>query len=114
MANLLIGYQNRTDENALGRGVAVYLASRQPTKPTRPTRRAVNGATLAATKFDMDFGSAKAIGVVALVVHNMSVTGKVPHTGRRRGQLATPTYDSGWIEVWARRHDPAGSVELGG
>lgn len=101
MSNILIAYQNRTDEGTLSGGTwlsTLPLANLQNRLVQRVARS--SGVTLAATKFDMDFGSAKTIGVIALVVHNMSVGAKVRMRADDAADFATPTYDSGWIDVW--------------
>ena len=106
MTNILIAYQNRTDEGTLSNGTwlsTLPLVNLQNRLVQRVARS--NGATLAATKFDMDFGAAKTIGVVALVVHNFSVSAKVRICADDAADFATPTYDSGWVDVW-----PAGQI----
>ena len=106
MSNILLAYQNRTDEGALSGGswlASLPLVNLQNRLVQRVARS--SAATLAATQFDMDFGSVKTIGVVALVVHNMSVGAKVRIRSDDAADFATPTYDSGWVDVW-----PSGMV----
>ena len=106
MTNILIAYQNRTDEGTLSNGTwlsTLPLVNLQNRLVQRVARS--NGATLAATKFDMDFGAAKTIGVIALVVHNFSVGAKVRIQADDAADFATPTYNSGWVDVW-----PAGQI----
>ena len=108
MANLLIGYQNRTDEGTLSGGTwlsTLPLVNLQNRLVQRVARS--NGATLAATQLNVDFGSVRTIGVVALVVHNFSVTAKVRIRADDAADFATPTYDSGWVDVW-----PSGMIPL--
>lgn len=106
MSNILLAYQNQTDSGTLSGGswlATLPLVNLQNRLVQRVARS--NGASLAATKFDMDFGVAKTIGVVALVVHNMSVSAKVRVRADDAADFATPTYDSGWVEVW-----PSGQI----
>jgi hypothetical protein len=106
VTNILIAYQNRTDEGTLSNGTwlsTLPLVNLQNRLVQRVARS--NGATLAATKFDMDFGAAKTIGVIALVVHNFSVGAKVRIQADDAADFATPTYNSGWVDVW-----PAGQI----
>lgn len=106
MANLLLAYQNNTDGGTLSSGTwlaSLPLANLQSRLVQRVARS--SGATLAATKFDIDLGSAKQTGVVALVAHNFSVVAKVRIRGDDAADFATPVYDSGWVDVW-----PAGMI----
>lgn len=101
MQNLLLAYQNQTDKGTLSGGTwlaALPLVNLQDRQVQRVARS--NGVTLAATKFDMDFGVVKTIGVVALVVHNMSTGAKVRILADDAADFATPTYNSGWVDVW--------------
>lgn len=106
MSNIFLAWNNRTDEGAVSNGS--WLASlplsnvqnRQVQKVARST-----DATLAATKFDIDLGQARNIGVVALVVHNISVSGTVRITASDTAGFATLYYDSGWNPVW-----PSGQI----
>lgn len=101
MSNILLAYQNRTDEGTLSNGnwlSTLPLTNLQNRLVQRVARS--NGVTLAATKFDIDLGVAKAIGVVALVVHNFSVSAKVRVLADDTADFATPTYNSGWVDVW--------------
>jgi hypothetical protein len=78
MANIFLAWQNRADEGILSGGSwnaalpLVNLQNRQVQKVGRTTN-----AALASTQFNLDLQSPKQIGAVALVVHNISVSGKV-------------------------------------
>jgi hypothetical protein len=101
VSNILLAYQNRTDEGTLSNGTwlsTLPLTNLQNRLVQRVARS--NDATLAATKFDIDLVFAKTIGVVALVVHNFSVSSKVRVLADDVSDFATPTYNSGWIDVW--------------
>lgn len=106
MANIFLAWQNRTDEGTLSGGSwlsslpLTNLQNRQVQKVSRS-----NGVTASATKFDIDLGTAKSIGVVALVVHNISVTGTVRITASDSAAFTTLYYDSANVAVW-----PAGVI----
>lgn len=106
MSNILLAYQNRTDEGTLSGGswlASLPLANLQ-NRLVQRVARSSNTAN-ASTKFDMDFGVVKTIGVIALVVHNLSVLAKVRIQADDAADFATPTYNSGWISVW-----PSGQI----
>ena len=76
MSNITLAWQNRTDEGTLSGGSwlstlpLTNLQNRQVQKVARSS-----AATTASTQFQIDLGQPRAIGVVALVVHNISVSG---------------------------------------
>lgn len=106
MANIFLAWQNRADEGTLSGGSwlstlpLVNLQNRQVQKVARSSN-----ATTAATRFDLDLGAAKSVSVVALVVHNIGVSGKVRITGASNSGFTSPEYQSAWIDVW-----PAGMI----
>lgn len=106
MANVLLAYQNRTDAGVLSGGSwlstlpLVNLQNRLVQKVARSTN-----AANASTKFDIALASALQVGVLALVVHNMSVSAKVRFTGADNSGFVSPAYQSAWIDVW-----PAGMI----
>lgn len=108
MANIFLAWQNRTDEGTLTGGSwaptlpLTNLQNRQVQKVAR-----TNDATNASTKFDIDLAAARPIGVLALVVHNISVSGKVRITGATSSSYTSPEYQSAWITVW-----PSGVIPL--
>lgn len=79
MANIFLAWQNRADEGTLSGGnwlTTLPLSNLQNRQVQKVARS--NGVTAAATQFDLDLlNNSKLIGVVALVVHNISVSGKV-------------------------------------
>lgn len=106
MANILLAWQNRADEGTLSSGSwqsTLPLANLQ-NRVVQKVARSTN-ANLSSTKFDIDLGAARSVGVVALVVHNISVIGKVRITGDDAADFSTPVYQSGWIDCW-----PAGQI----
>lgn len=108
MANIFLAWQNRVDEGTLSGGSwtstlpLTNLQNRQVQKVARTT-----SAALAATKFDINFGAQKSVGVIALVVHNISVSGKVRITGSDNALFTSPVYQSAWINVW-----PTGMIPI--
>lgn len=106
MANVFLAWQNRTDEGTLSGGSwraslpLLNLQSRQVQKVARTADTA-----LASTQFVIDLGQSRSIGVLALVVHNISVAGKVRIRASDSPGFASVYYDSGWVSVW-----PAGMI----
>lgn len=77
MANVFLAWQNRTDEGTLSGGAwqaSLPLANLQNRQVQKVARTA--DAQLASTQFVLDLGQPRSIGVLALVVHNISVTGR--------------------------------------
>lgn len=78
MANITLAWNNRADGGTLSGGSwssllpLANLQNRQVQKVSRS-----NNVTTASTQFVIDLGQARTIGVFALVVHNISVTGEV-------------------------------------
>lgn len=106
MENIFLAWQNRTDEGTLSGGAwlpALPLANLQNRQVQKVSRS--SGVTAAATKFDIDLGQARSIGVVALVVHNISVSGTVRITASDTAAFTTLYYDSGAVAAW-----PAGVI----
>ncbi len=102
----LIAYGNRIDEATLSGGSwlsTLPLANLQNRLIAKVARS--SGTTTAATKFDMDLGRARRIGMLALIGHNLTVLAKVRVRGDDASDFATPLYDSGWVDVW-----PAGMI----
>jgi hypothetical protein len=101
MSNILLAWQNRTDAGTLSGGswlASLPLANLQNRQVQKVARS--SSAALAHTKFDIDLGSQQSIGVLALVVHNISTSGKVRITADDANTFATPLYQSAWIDVW--------------
>lgn len=106
MANYLLAWNNRADIGTLSGGnwlAALPLTNLQNRQVQRVARSA--GVSLADTKFDIDFGSAQGVRCVALIVHNISATGKVRITGATSSGFVSPEYQSAWIDAW-----PAGVI----
>lgn len=101
MANIFLAWQNRTDEGILSGGswtTALPLSNMQNRQVQKVSR--TTNATNAATKFDIDLQASRIIGVVALVVHNLSVGAKVRVLAAQNASFTGPTYDSGQIDAW--------------
>lgn len=106
MANITLAWNNRTDAGTLSGGswlATLPLANVQNRQVQKVSRS--SNATNAATQFTIDLGQARSIGVVALVVHNISVLGRVRITASDTAGFVATYYNSGWVDVW-----PAGQI----
>jgi hypothetical protein len=78
MANIFIAWQNRVDDGTVSGGS--WLSSNPLTnvqnRQVQKVARSTNAAN-SSTKFDLDLLTQQTIGVFALVVHNISSTGKI-------------------------------------
>lgn len=104
--NIILGTPNRIGPGAtLSGGLwlaglpLANLADPQFTKVARST-----DATLTSTKFDVDFGTTRALRIIALSNHNLSqgATWRVT-LGTSAG--GAQVYDSGWVQVWRMTFD---------
>lgn len=78
MANIKLAWQNRTDAGTLTGGswqASLPLTNLQ-NRQVQKVARSSNTQT-SSTQFRIDLGQSRTIGVAALVVHNISVSGKV-------------------------------------
>lgn len=114
MQNMTIGWPNRIYEATLSGGSYVStlplanLKSRDTTKVARST-----SASTTHTTFDIDFGSARNIGAIGLLCHNISGAGRVQFLGNTSNTFTTPVYNSGLNLVYPTGVLPFGSVEWG-
>lgn len=101
-SNLLIGTLNRLDSATLSGGSWQATLPLNNLKDRRLSKlaRSTNDDA-ASTKFDLDFGQTRAIGVLALIAHNMSASATIRIYGDDAADFATPIYDSGVRDVWA-------------
>ena len=78
MANIVFGYKNLIDAAAVSGGnwLATLPLSNIKSPVLQRLARSAN-VQLASTRFDIDLSSAKGVGVLALVMHNLSVDAKV-------------------------------------
>ena len=108
MANVSLAWPNLIDSTTVSGGSwmaalpAVNVQNSRISKVARSTNTALASTIL---NIDQGVGSPVAIGCLALVVHNLSVSAKVRIRGDDAADFATPIYDSGWLDVW-----PAGVV----
>lgn len=82
MANIFLAWQNRADEATLSGGSwlpSLPITNMQDRQLQKVAR--TSSAALSATQFDIDLGQPRPIGVLALVNHNISVTGRVKISG---------------------------------
>lgn len=112
MANILLAWQNRIDEATVLGGswsASLPLANIQNRQVQKVARS--SGVTNAATQFVIDLGQARAVGVLALVVHNVSVSGRVRVTASDSAGFSTLYYDSGFVNVWPTGQIPQALLE---
>lgn len=101
MQNIILAWQNRADEAALSGGAwqATLPLANLKNRQVQKVARTAN-VLLASTKFDIDLGQTRNIGVVSLIVHNISVSGLVRIRGATDAAFTDTIYDSGWINAW--------------
>ena len=101
MANAIIAYGNRIDEATLSGGswlASLPVANLQDRRIGKVARS--DGATEAATQFDIDFGQARLLRVFALVGHNIQTAGQYRFRFSNDDTFATTVADSDWTDVW--------------
>lgn len=101
MANVFLAWQNRIDTSSLSGGSwtsSLPLANVQSPVMQKVARS--SSAAIESTTFDIDMGSAKPTGVVALLAHNISQAGSVRITGYESASFVPVVYDSGWLDVY--------------
>lgn len=105
-STLLLGTLNRIDAATLAGGSWQSTLPLANIKDRRLSRLArTTNASAGSTLFTIDLGAARNVGVLALIVHNLSVLATVRIYGDDAADFATPVYDSGSIAVW-----PAGAI----
>jgi hypothetical protein len=111
MANLMLGFPNRTDGSTLSNGswVATLPLTNLQTRQIGVVARTTD-ATLASTKLDINLGAVKNIRIVNLTNHNLSSYAKFRVTASNSASFATLIYDSGWQAVWPVVY-PYGTLE---
>lgn len=103
MANIFLAWQNRADEGSLSGGSwltslpLTNLQNRQVQKVARSSN-----ANASSTRFDIDLSAPRPVGVLALVVHNISATGKL----RLLGASSTAAFEN-LITTFASEFDNA-------
>jgi len=110
--NLKIGYPNRIDASTVSGGSWLASLPLSNIKDRRLSRvaRSTN-VSLANTIINIDLGSAKTVGAIALVTHNLSSTATVKIRGDDAADFATPLYDSGWVNVYGAGVIPSELLE---
>lgn len=102
MKNVTIGYGNKIDTATLSGGSwqatlpLNNLKNRRLSKLARSTN-----ATNAFTKFVVDLGSAQNVQCIALILHNISVSGTVQIKGNATNVFTAPSYDSGVVQAYS-------------
>ena len=109
MANVSLAWPNIIDATTVSGGAwmaslpVTNIQNRRISKVARSSN-----AALASTLLNIDMGpTPSAIGLLALVVHNLSTSAKVRIRADDAADFATPLYDSGWVSVW-----PSGIIPL--
>ena len=113
MANALIGYRNRIDAAVLSSGswsASLPLANLQSTIIGKVARS--SSPLNSATKFDMDLGAARAIRIVGLAGHNLSLAANYRIRGATDAGFASVVSDSGWLAAWPSGFDPEAVAEF--
>lgn len=110
MGNITFGYPNRADETTLSGGsweTTLPLANLKD-RIIAHVARSTDDAT-SSTKFDIDLGKSRMIGLFALAGHNLSVDATIKITGAtsQANLTSSPFYTTGWIDVW-----PTGAIPL--
>lgn len=101
MKNINLAYPNRIDESTLSAGSWLTTLPLNNLKDRRLSKLARSSdVTLASTKFRVALESARNIGVLALVVNNLSVVAQVKVTGYSDAGFSSVVYTSGWIAAW--------------
>jgi len=112
VANLKLGFPNRIDAATVSGGSWQSTLPLSNIKDRRLSRLARStNAALANTIINLDLGSAKTVGAVALVTHNLSASALVRVRGDDAADFATPLYDSGWKNAWPSGVIPAELLE---
>lgn len=106
MSNVTLGMMNFADEATLSSGSWMTTLPITNMKNRRLSKVARSSNALAAsTKFDIALTKARAIRVLSLIGHNLSVSATVRIYADDAADFVTPIYDSGSINVW-----PTGTI----
>ena len=112
MSNFLLGTLNRLDSATLSGGswlATLPLSNLKDRRLSRLARSSDEQTT--STTLTLDLGSARNVGIVALVAHNLSVTSTVRVLGDDAADFATPIYDSGAVATYPDGVIPADLLE---
>lgn len=111
--NVTMIYPCLTDDAVLSPVGAAWpdsLANLQDRRRSRVARSADTDPEN--TCFDVDMGERRLVGGIALVGHNLSLTGRWRAYVSLNADMSSPLFDSGWLEAWGRVH-PFGSLPWG-
>lgn len=106
MANMIVGYPNLIDDATLSGGsweTALALTNTQDRRLAK-VARSTDDAT-SSTKFDIDLTRDRAIKLICLVKHNLSLAATYRIYGSAVSNFSTTVYDSGSLEVFAAIYD---------
>lgn len=101
MANVFLAWQNRIDTATLSGGSwnASFPLSNLKSAIYQKVARSSN-ALNASTQFDVDLLTPRPIGVIAVLAHTLSETARFRVRGNTSASYTTPSYDSGWVDVY--------------
>lgn len=106
MGKITLGLANYADEATLTGGSWMSTLPRSNLQMRRLSKVARSSSALVtSTTFDISLLKARPVRVLALIAHNLSVSGTVRICGDDAADFATPLYDSGAIPMW-----PAGAI----
>lgn len=106
MANLIVGFPNRSGEATLSGGSwesALPLTNLQDRRIAKVARTTNDSAS--STKFDIDLTRDRAIKLIALIKHNLSLDTTYRIYGSNASNFATTVYDSGSLAVFESIYD---------
>lgn len=101
MANILLAWQNRIDTATLSGGswnASLPLNNVKSIVYQKVAR--TSNLALANTQFAIDFGKARPVGVLALLAHSISESGRFRVNGNDTASFTSPAYNSGWIDCF--------------
>lgn len=99
MATILFGWPLVSDTATLSGGSWTLPLTNLQTAALGTVARSTNDAN-SSTIINADYGSAKAISVVALVRHNLRSAATWRVRGSAASDMSAPVYDSGTVSVW--------------
>ena len=103
MANLLICYPDRAGDATLSEGSwqASLPLDNLKSLPLGRVARSTN-VSASSTKIKIALSTSRAISVLVLCAHNLSINAQYKLTASANSSLSPTVYDSGWLDVWPR------------
>lgn len=108
MKNITLGYSNKIDSAATSGGswLSSLPLANITNKRLSKVARSTNAAN-SSTKFVLNLQSVQSIQCIALITHNISVSGTVQIKGNSSNSFTSPIYNSGAIQVY-----PSGTIPI--